>query len=148
MIQGNAADKKSASEIEELILAEADFARKIDIYVQHYSLVKNSGRLTTNGHLSTKFFCVCNNCQKKPNYSENLAVYNGYLEKELKQIISTLNGFTDYEQKLKFYATNFDINCTYLYEDLSITISIEPLNEYENKVFDESQYSCSMEYFM
>jgi len=77
-----------------------------------------------------------------------LAVYNGYLEKELKQIISTLNGFTDYEQKLQFYATNFDINCTYLYEDLRITISIEPLNEYENKVFDESQYSCSMENFM
>jgi|GEM_PF-1901226 len=131
---------KTAEEIEELLLAETDFGKQLDIYTANYSLVKSLGRLTTMGPKDIKLFCQCNTCSKEMGYAEKLAIYNSYFLPQLQEVIDKFKSFSDYKDRLKFYDTYFDINGAQVFKGLNITLSPRPANPSENKVYNEFQY--------
>ncbi|MCA5005668.1 hypothetical protein [Sphingobacterium bovistauri] len=145
MTSPSSPDIKTAEEIENLILAETDFSKQLDIYTSNYSLVKNLGRLTTKGPKDIKFFCQCNTCSNEGSYEEKLVIYNMYFLPELRKVIDKIKGFSDYKDKLRFYDVYFDINGTQVFEGLNVTLSVRPTNSSENKVYNEFQYDRFLE---
>lgn len=117
----------------------AGLADKLKIYSENYSFIGSKGRIyakNADGDEAEEIICNCQNCQRKPDFSQRYQIYEPFLEAEAVDLELYLDSGRPYDDKLKVwhFVTGGTSSIGFEFSKGHLSISLCPKNESEVKI--------------